>query len=46
MKSGTSKTYLGQIIKSDGKIKLKIKSHADKAFGNVDKIQNSLVERP
>jgi hypothetical protein len=46
MKNVYSKTYLGQIVQSDGKNELNIKSHTDKAFGNVNKIRNALNERP
>ena len=46
MKTVNSKKYLGQIVQSDGKNELNIKSHTDKALGNVDKIRNALVERP
>ena len=46
MKNVYSKTYLGQIVQSDGKNELNIKSRTDKAFGNVEKIKNALIERP
>ena len=46
MKNVSSKKYLGQIIQSDGKNELNIKSHTDKAFGNANKIINALIERP
>ena len=46
MKNVTSKKYLGQIVQSDGKNELNIKSHTDKAFGNVNRIRNALNERP
>ena len=33
-------------MQSDGKNELNIKSRTDKAFGNVEKIKNTLIERP
>ena len=46
MKNVSSKKYLGQIVQSDGRNELNIKSQTDKAFGNVTKIRNALNERP
>ena len=42
IKKVSSKKYLGQIMQSDGRNELNIKSQTDKAFGNVIKIRNAL----
>ena len=46
MKTVQFKKYLGQIIQSDGRNEKNVKDKTDKAFGNVSRIKNALIERP
>ena len=46
MKEVVEKKYLGDIISFDGKNKKNIKDRINKATGNVNKIINTLNERP
>ena len=46
MKKVSEKKYLGDIISNDGKNKKNIKDRTNKATGNVNKILNTLNERP
>ena len=46
MKSVSEKVYLGDVVSKDGKNSKNIKARTDKAHGNIEKIINTLNERP
>ena len=46
MQSVTEKTYLGDIVSIDGKNNKNIKARTDKSHGNIEKVINTLQERP